>query len=64
MSDDHKPDNAEEQAAIEEYKAELQALRQKDEAAFNAKMDAAKAHMVQAGYYDPNYIQPFVPGVN
>ena len=49
------PDNAEEQAAIEEYKAELQALRQKDEAAFNAKMDAAKAHMVQAGYYDPNY---------
>ena len=49
------PDNAEEQAAIEEYKAELQALRQKDEAAFNAKMDAAKAHMVQAGYYDPSY---------
>ena len=49
------PDNAEETAAIEEYKAELQALRQKDEAAFNAKMDAAKAHMVQAGYYDPNY---------
>tara|TARA_R100001510_G_scaffold57105_1_gene64148 strand:+ start:832 stop:2151 length:1320 start_codon:yes stop_codon:yes gene_type:complete len=49
------PDNAEEAAAIEEYRAELEALRQKDEAAFNAKMDAAKAHMVQAGYYDPNY---------
>jgi len=49
------PDNAEEAAAIAEYKAELEALRQKDEAAFNAKMDAAKAHMVQAGYYDPNY---------
>jgi hypothetical protein len=42
-------------AAIEEYKQELQALKAKDEAAFNQKMDAAKQYMVQAGYYDPQY---------
>jgi len=42
-------------AAIEEYKQELQALKAKDEAAFNQKLDAAKQYMVQAGYYDPQY---------
>jgi len=42
-------------AAIEEYKQELQALKSKDEAAFNQKLDAAKQYMVQAGYYDPQY---------
>lgn len=45
----------EEQAALETYKAELEVLKQRDEAAFNAKMDAAKQYMVQAGYYDPQY---------
>jgi len=45
----------EEQAAIEQYKAELETLKQRDEAAFNQKLDAAKQYMVQAGYYDPNY---------
>ena len=50
------PENPEEQQALETYKAELLALKEKDEAAFNQKMDAAKAHMVQAGYYDPNYL--------
>ena len=50
------PDQSPEtQQAIEQYKQELQALKQRDEAAFNAKMDAAKQYMVQAGYYDPNY---------
>lgn len=46
---------AEETAAIEEYKAELQTLKARDEQAFNAKLDAAKQYVVQAGYYDPNY---------
>tara|TARA_R100000231_G_scaffold2156_6_gene3748 strand:+ start:1514 stop:2926 length:1413 start_codon:yes stop_codon:yes gene_type:complete len=46
---------AEETAAIEQYKQELQVLKQRDEAAFNQKLDAAKQYMVQAGYYDPNY---------
>ncbi len=45
----------EEQAAIEQYKAELQTLKARDEEAFNQKLDAAKQYMVQAGYYDPNY---------
>ena len=50
------PDQSpESQAAIEEYKQELQALKARDEDAFNAKMDAAKQYMVQAGYYDPQY---------
>ena len=47
--------SAETLAAIEQYKAELTALKAKDEAAFNQKMEAAKQYMVQAGYYDPNY---------
>ena len=45
----------EEAAAIEQYKQELTALKERDEAAFNQKLDAAKQYMVQAGYYDPNY---------
>lgn len=45
----------EEQAAIENYKQELTALKARDEAAFNQKLEAAKQYMVQAGYYDPNY---------
>ena len=50
------PDTSPEtQAAIEQYKAELETLKQRDEAAFNQKLDAAKQYMVQAGYYDPNY---------
>lgn len=50
------PDQSPEtQAAIEQYKAELSALKERDEAAFNQKLDAAKQYMVQAGYYDPNY---------
>ena len=50
------PDESPEtQQAIEEYKQELQALKARDEAAFNQKMDAAKQYMVQAGYYDPQY---------
>ena len=50
------PDQSPEtQAAIEQYKAELTALKERDEAAFNQKLDAAKQYMVQAGYYDPNY---------
>ena len=50
------PDQSPEtQAAIEQYKAELEVLKQRDEAAFNQKLDAAKQYMVQAGYYDPNY---------
>ena len=46
---------AEETAAIEQYKQELQTLRARDQQAFNEKLDAAKQYMVQAGYYDPNY---------
>jgi len=50
------PDQSPEtQAAIEQYKQELQTLKQRDEAAFNQKLEAAKQYMVQAGYYDPNY---------
>jgi len=50
------PDTSPEtQQAIEEYKKELTALKARDEDAFNAKMDAAKQYMVQAGYYDPQY---------
>ncbi|MEK9694289.1 MAG: hypothetical protein VW270_00915 [Candidatus Poseidoniales archaeon] len=40
---------------LEAYKAELQDLKQKDEAAFNAKMEAAKQYVVQAGYFSPEY---------
>jgi len=40
---------------LEAYKAELADLKQKDEAAFNAKMDAAKQYVVQAGYFSPEY---------
>ena len=40
---------------LEAYKAELQDLKVKDEAAFNAKMDAAKQYVIQAGYFSPEY---------
>ena len=45
----------EEQQVLEEYKAELADLKQNNEAAFNAKMDASKQFLVQAGYFSPEY---------
>jgi len=47
--------SAEEQQVLEEYKAELADLKQTNEAAFNAKMDASKQFLVQAGYFSPEY---------
>jgi len=47
--------SAEEQQVLEEYKAELADLKQNNEAAFNAKMDASKQFLVQAGYFSPEY---------
>jgi len=47
--------SAEEQQVLEEYKAELADLKQSNEAAFNAKMDASKQFLVQAGYFSPEY---------
>ena len=44
-----------EAATLEAYTAELADLKAKDEAAFNAKMDAAKQYVVQAGYFSPEY---------
>ena len=44
-----------EQQVLEEYTAELANLRETNEAAFNAKMDAAKQYLVQAGYFSPEY---------
>ena len=43
------------QQNVEAMAQELAILKEKDEAAFNAKMDAAKAYLQQAGYYDPTY---------
>lgn len=45
--------SAEEQSTLEAYKQELAQLKQRDEAAFNQKMDAAKQYLTQAGYFDP-----------
>ena len=45
----------EEQQILEEYKAELADLKESNEAAFNAKMDASKQFLVQAGYFSPEY---------
>ena len=45
----------EEAQVLEEYKAELADLKQNNEAAFNAKMDASKQFLVQAGYFSPEY---------
>ena len=43
------------QQNVEAMAQELAILKERDEAAFNAKMDAAKAYLQQAGYYDPTY---------
>ena len=47
--------SAEEQQVLEEYKAELADLKASNEEAFNAKMDASKQFLVQAGYFSPEY---------
>ena len=47
--------SAEEQQVLEEYKAELADLKANNEEAFNAKMDASKQFLVQAGYFSPEY---------
>ena len=49
------PSTAEAQAGIAAYERELALLKERDEAAFNEKLEASKAYMVQAGYYDPQY---------
>lgn len=45
----------EEQALIEERKVELEALRDRDLAAYNQAIEISKAYMVQAGQIDPTY---------
>lgn len=45
----------EEQALIEERKVELEALRDRDLAAFNQAIEISKAYMVQANQIDPTY---------
>jgi len=45
--------STEEASTLEAYKQELAELKQRDEAAFNQKMDAAKQYLTQAGYFDP-----------
>lgn len=49
------PQTAEAEAGIAAYEQELALLKQRDEAAFNQKLEASKAYMVQAGYYSPQY---------
>jgi hypothetical protein len=49
------PSTAEAQAGIAAYERELALLKERDEAAFNEKLEASKQYMVQAGYYDPQY---------
>lgn len=44
-----------EQQVLEEYTAELANLKETNQAAFDAKMDAAKQYLVQAGYFSPEY---------
>jgi len=46
----------EQRQLIEERKAELAALKERDEEAFNAQMDAAKQYLQQAQQYDPTYM--------
>ena len=49
-------ENSEElKALVDEYREELVALKASDENAFNEKMEAAEALLVNAGYYDPTY---------
>lgn len=45
--------SAEEAQTLEAYKQELAQLKQRDEAAFNQKMEAATQYLTQAGYFDP-----------
>ena len=45
----------EETEALAEYKAELASLKQNNQAAFDAKMEASKQYLVQAGYFSPEY---------
>ena len=49
------PQTAEAKAGIAAYERELALLKQRDEAAFNQKLEASKQYMVQAGYYSPQY---------
>jgi hypothetical protein len=46
----------EQRELLEMRKQELAELKQKDEAAFNAQMDAAKQYLQQAKQYDPTYM--------
>jgi hypothetical protein len=46
----------EEQQIYQERVAELQELKSRDEAAFNAQMDQARAFLQQAEQYDPTYM--------
>lgn len=46
----------EERELLEMRKQELVALKERDEAAFNQQMDAAKAFLQQAETYDPTYM--------
>lgn len=49
-------ENSEElKALVDEYRTELIALKASDEKAFNEKMEAAEALLINAGYYDPTY---------
>ena len=48
--------SAAEQQTLDIY-IELADLKAKDEAAFNAKMDAAKQYVVQAGYFPQEYFE-------
>ena len=43
------------QQLVQDYRAELSALKARDEEAFNQKMAAAQQYLVQANYYDPSY---------
>ena len=46
----------EQREMLEMRKQELAELKEKDEAAFNAQMDAAKQYLQQAKQYDPTYM--------
>ena len=46
----------EQRQLLEERRTELAELKKKDEAAFNAQMDAAKGFLQQAQQYDPTYM--------
>ena len=49
------PGTAQTDAAMQQYEQELALLKERDEAAFNQKLEASQQYMVQAGYYDPQY---------